>query len=111
MLRTLFILLFLSSALFSSAQSTAKTEVIKVSESNVKQIKSVQDLITSIPKNCKIKSYTMTLSANGSVKEMECQTNAIEMAYRRKGDVFFIEKILSDCPSAIKKTYKIIISE
>jgi hypothetical protein len=110
MFRTLSILIFLASALFSSAQST-KTEIIKLSESNVKQIKSVHDLISSIPKNCKIKSYTLTQSVKGSVKEMECQTNAIEMTYSHKGDVFFIEKILSDCPSAIKKTYKIIISQ
>jgi hypothetical protein len=110
-MRSLICLLF---ALFSVACFSQAKE-IKVSLKAMKEAKELNDIITDIPKDCKVQSYVVSYKWGSDLREYTCMTNMLGgdvidiMSKKEKGASFFIEKIKAGCEKSPKGKYKIIL--
>lgn len=110
-MRSLICLLFI---LFS-VHSFCQTKEIKVPLKALKEAKELNDIITDIPKDCKVQSYVTSYKSGNDLKEYTCMTNMIGkdvidmMSKKEKGAFFFIEKIKSGCGKTPGGKYKIIL--
>lgn len=109
-MRHLLIRIFLFASVFCYAQ---KTTEIKLKKEEFKKCYAINDLIVSIPKTCKVKSYVYSLVIKGVEKSQKISGDVIELWLRKdtilmKG-VFFIEKIESECMGSHRQKYKIVV--
>jgi hypothetical protein len=105
-----FLLMFFALNSFSQA-----TKEIKITKKQLTESKSLNDLISDIPKDCKVLSYIISIKFGNDLREYTCITsslgsNVVDMVSKKeKGYSFFIEKIKSDCKNSPKGKFKIIL--
>lgn len=105
-----FFFIFISLSSFSQT-----TKEIKITEKQLTDAKALADVISDIPKGCKIQSYVISFSAGSALKEYTCITNLIGqnvkdfITKKEKDKFFFIENIKSGCEKSPKGKYKITI--
>lgn len=98
--------------LFISASVFSQSPVIKISETKLKEAKSVKDIIPGLDA-CNIKSFVVSIAVVGQAKEYENQKEFFDatakafMMATKKGKAFFIENIKSDCMP--KRSIKFIV--
>lgn len=105
-------LLFIFISLSSFSQTTKE---IKITEKQLADAKAVADIISDIPKDCKIQSYVVSYSSGSDLREYTCITNLIGqnvkdfIIKKEKDKFFFIENIKSSCEKSPKGKFKITI--
>ena len=110
------IILFLFVCFALNSFSQAKKE-IKITKKQLADSKTLSDLISDIPKDCKIKTYFFSANINGSLKEFTCVSEGIIpelkalLLYKEKGQSVFIENIKSDCQKSHQTSYKLTLEE
>jgi hypothetical protein len=105
-----FILMFFTLNSFSQGKKE-----IKVTKKQVADSKAINDLISDIPKDCKVLSFIFSSDLNVGYREYSCSGESIPaeikkiLAKQEKGKFFFIEKVKADCIKTFPKDYKIIL--
>jgi hypothetical protein len=111
-MRTFLTIVFL--VFFFGVYSQSKKE-IKVVKAKIADMKTLREIITDIPKNCKVSSFVFSTFAGGSLKEYMVIGEAISPQMRHilnslgKGMIFNITEISSDCPVSHKESYKVTL--
>ena len=110
-MKLLFQIIFLFFCLSTFGQ---KATEIKIAKDKISAAKTIQDIISDIPKDCKVTNFILSLNKDG-LKEftifgqvLSPETKAL-IGSLEKGKLFFIENITSGCPKSHKKGYKIIV--
>ncbi len=104
------LLIFISLSSFSQT-----TKEIKITKKQFTDAKTLSDVISDIPKDCKIQSYVISYSAGSALREYTCMTNLIGqevkdfLSKKEKDQFFFIENIKSGCEKSPKGKFKITI--
>lgn len=102
--------------LVASLNLTSQTpKEIKFPKAKLGEIKTLSDLISDIPKDCKVMSYIFSVKINSQLGEFSCQGGGISselkvvISNKEKGEWFFIENIKSTCQKSHKSGYKITL--
>lgn len=100
-----------------SFRINAQTKEIHFKKEKIKNISELNEIISDIPKDCKVSTFIFSVSSGGSLKEFVCSGGNGGIAQEVKnlisskanGEWFFVEKIKSDCEKSHKQNYKIIL--
>jgi hypothetical protein len=111
-MRSLFLILCFFACLPVFSQSKKE---IKVTKAKIAEMKTLSDIITDIPKDCKVTSFVFSANIGGSLKEFTCMGEGFSPEMKavintvEKGKALFIETIKSSCPKTHAFSYKITL--
>ncbi len=100
---------------FSLKTFGQKTGELTLSQAKVAEAKIIYDLIDDIPKDCKVKSFSLTAKIGGKIKEFPGSGREFSKSFRtflqkaESGNKIFIDDIDSSCPKSHKKNYAIVV--
>lgn len=99
-----------------SISSFSQTKEIKVSKKTLQEARELSDIITDIPKDCKVQSYVASFkTSSANLATHTCITNFFSthlsdlLLKEKKGYAVFIENIKSGCGKAPSGRYKITL--
>ena len=94
---------------------TAPTAKIKIAKSRFTKVKTIRELIPSLPKDCPVTSYQFSIDTPQLRKTISVKNNKVNADLKsivksmKTGQKFFIENVKSDCKTAFKKNYVFVI--
>ena len=99
---------FFTLALFCQ---TAPTQKVKITKSHFVKVKTLRELIPSLPKDCPITGYQFSIDTPQLRKTITIKNNKISPDLKsivknmKAGQKFFIESIKSNCKTPFKKNH------
>lgn len=113
-MKSFYILILTIISFFCYSQGD-RTEKIKISKSHFNKVKTLQDLIPSLPKECSISEYQFAIDTHESNRNIKIKNDEVSVDLKlivnemKAGQKFFIENIKSECKTAFKKNYLFVI--
>jgi hypothetical protein len=113
-MKAFYVLIFVCISVLSFSQGD-RTEKIKITKSQFSKVKTLQELLPSIPKECAVSEYQFAIDTPEAKRNIKIKRNEItddiksivkKMKSRQK---MFIENIKSDCKTEFKKNYLLVI--
>ena len=104
---------FFTVAVFSQAAPTPK---IKITKSRFIKVKTLRELIPSIPKDCAVTEYQFAIDSPQLRKTITVKNNKISSDLKsivknmKAGQKFYIENIKSNCKTPFKKKQIFVIT-
>ena len=95
---------------------TAPTQKIKITKSHFVKVKTLRDLIPSLPKDCPVTGYQFSIDTPQLRKTITVKNNKISSDLKsiikgmKAGQKFFIESIKSDCKTPFKKNHIFVVT-
>jgi len=95
---------------------TAPTQKVKTTKSHFVKVKTLQQLIPSLPKECQISEYQFSIDSPQLKKTITVKNNKISTDLKsivknmKPGQKFYIENIKSNCKTPFKKRHIFVIS-
>ncbi len=104
---------FFSLVIFSQ---TKPTEKIKITKSRFVKVKTIRELLPSLPKECPVSEYQFAIDTPELRKTITIKNNKITTDLKsivkgmKAGQKFFIENIKSNCKTPFKSKYIFVIT-
>ena len=109
------LILQLTLVLFCLNSFGQKTGEITIPLAQVVAAKSIHDLISDLPKDCKVNSFSLMAKIDGVVKNIPGSGRDFSKSFKtflgksESGTKIFIDDLESSCPKSHKKNYKITV--
>ena len=113
-MRLFYVLTFVCISALSFSQGD-RTEKIKITKSQFSKVKTLEELLPSIPKECAVSEYQFAIDTPEAKRNIKMKNNEINSDLKsivkemKGGQKIFIENIKSDCKTEFKKNYLLVI--
>ena len=113
-MKVFYVLVFICISVLSFSQGD-RTEKIKITKSQFSKVKTLQELLPSIPKECPVSEYQFAIDTPEAKRNINMKNNKITddiqsiVKEMKGGQKIFIENIKSDCKTEFKKNYILVI--